>query len=275
MKRYIAILVALLVTNFALAQEEQATVQSVEQENSQTAETEVATLTPEQMWMVANEAYNNGEYARAVELYESILSEQMHSAELYYNLGNAYYKQEMLGKAIVNYNRALRLAPSDEDIIHNLEYATQATKDNIEEIPTFFLITWVRHVRNLMGCNAWTIISLLTFALALITMLVFLLAERMSLRKSSFYCMCVAAIIFLVSTTFAYQTHQALTNSNEAVIMSSAVPVKSSPDRAATDLFVVHEGTKLSLGERIDGWVEIRIADGRKGWVETSRIEII
>ena len=272
MKRYIAILFALLVANFAFAQQEQAE-SSVAQEN--TAATEVAPLTPEQMWMVANEAYNNGEYARAAELYELILGEQMHSAELYFNLGNAYYKQEMLGKAIVNYNRALRLSPADEDILHNLEYATQATKDNIEEIPTFFLITWVRDVRNLMGCNAWTIISLLTLALALLAMLVYLLAERMSLRKSGFYCMCVAALIFTVSTIFAYQTHQALVNSNEAVIMSSAVPVKSSPDRAATDLFVVHEGTKLSLGERIDGWVEIRIADGRKGWIETSRIEII
>lgn len=272
MKRYIAILFALLVANFAFAQQEQAE-SSVEQEN--TAATEVAPLTPEQMWMVANEAYNNGEYARAAELYELILGEQMHSAELYFNLGNAYYKQEMLGKAIVNYNRALRLSPTDEDILHNLEYATQVTKDNIEEIPTFFLITWVRDVRNLMGCNAWTIISLLMLALALLAMLVYLLAERMSLRKSGFYCMCVAALIFTVSTIFAYQTHQALVNSNEAVIMSSAVPVKSSPDRAATDLFVVHEGTKLSIGERIDGWVEIRIADGRKGWIETSRIEII
>ena len=270
MKRYIAIFFVLLITNFAFAQEEPV----VQQENAQATEATTAT-SPEQRWEAANAAYNNGDFARAAELYESILNEQQHSAELYYNLGNAYYKQEMLGKAIVNYNRALRLSPADEDILHNLEYATQATKDNIEEIPTFFLITWVRALRNIMGSNAWTIISLLTLSLTLLAALVYLLAERLSLRKTGFYSMCLAAIISIISTTFAYQTHQALTNSNEAVIMSSAVPVKSSPDRAATDLFVVHEGTKLSLGERIDGWVEIRIADGRKGWIETSRIEII
>ena len=271
MKRYIAIFFVLLITNFAFAQEEPV----VQQEEAQaTVETTIAT-SPKQRWEAANVAYNNGDFARAAELYESILDEQLHSAELYYNLGNAYYKQEMLGKAIVNYNRALRLSPADEDILHNLEYATQATKDNIEEIPTFFLITWVRALRNIMGSNAWTIISLLTLALTLLAALVYLLAERLSLRKTGFYSMCLAAVISIISTTFAYQTYQALTNSNEAVIMSSAVPVKSSPDRAATDLFVVHEGTKLSLGERIDDWVEIRIADGRKGWIETSRIEII
>ena len=274
MKRYIAIFFVLLITNFAFAQEEQVTEQVAQQENSQATETTTLT-SPEQTWEAANAAYNNGDFARAAELYESILGNQLHSAELYYNLGNAYYKQEMLGKAIVNYNRALRLAPSDEDIVHNLEYATQETKDNIEEIPTFFLISWVRAFRNIMGSNAWTIISLLTLVLTLLAALIYLLAERLSLRKTGFYSMCVAAIISIVSTTFAYQTRQALVNSNEAVIMSSAVPVKSSPDRAATDLFVLHEGTKLSLGERIDGWVEIQIADGRKGWVESSRIEII
>lgn len=273
MKRYIAILFTLLATGFAFAQQEPN--EPATQQEVAAAETTIAPLTPEQTWMAANEAYNRGEWARATELYESILSEQKHSAELYFNLGNAYYKQEMLGKAIVNYNRALRLSPADEDILHNLEYATQATKDNIEEIPTFFLIEWVRNVRNLMGCNAWTIISLIALVLTLLAMLIYLLAESLSRRKAGFYSMCVVAIVFLVSTIFAYQSYQALVNSNEAVIMSSAVPVKSSPDRAATDLFVVHEGTKLSLGECIDGWVEIRIADGRKGWIETSRIEII
>ena len=271
MKRYYVILITLLIASLSFAQE----VQTVEQEATETTAVATPSYTPEQAWEAANEAYNNGDYAQAVELYESILSQQQHSAQVYYNLGNAYYKQEKLGKAILNYNRALRLAPSDEDTLHNLEYATHATKDNIEEIPTFFLVTWVRHIRNMMGCNAWTITSLFMLVITLLATLVYLLAERLSLRKIGFYGMCVAAIILLISTTFAYQTRQTLVNNNEAVIMSSAVPVKSSPDRAATDLFVLHEGTKLSLGESIDGWVEIRIADGRKGWIETSRIEII
>ena len=265
MKRYIAIFTAILLANIAFAQE-----QAAEDTQAQALAT-----SPAESWEAANEAYNKGEYSQAATLYESILDSEMHSAKLYYNLGNAYFKQEKLGMAILNYNRALRLAPGDEDIIHNLEYATAATKDQIEEIPEFFLKKWWAAMRNIMGCNGWTIASLAVLALTLAAALVYLLSQVLSLRKVGFYCMCIGMVVFIASTIFACQTRQALVGGGEGVILSSAAPVKSSPDRAATDLFVLHEGTKLTLGEQIDGWAEIRIADGRKGWIETSRIEII
>lgn len=257
----------------ASAQTDEATQQEQTAPTEQSEQT--STADHNTLWDSANAAYNEGNFAKATELYESILADNMHSAKLYYNLGNAYFKQDKLGKAILNYNRALRLAPSDEDILHNLEYATEATKDNIEEIPDFFLTTWVKKVRNLMGCDGWTITSLAMFIVALIGALAYLLAEVIAYRKVGFYTLCIAALLFIVSTIFAYNEREALVNSSEAIIMSSAAPIKSSPDRAATDLFVLHEGTKLTTGESIDGWVEIRIADGRKGWIESSRIELI
>lgn len=263
MKRYIAILITLLAANLALAQEQSAT-------NNQTLPADLNAV-----WSSANTAYNEGDFAEAVELYESILSAGEHSAKVYYNLGNAYYKQEQLGKAILNYNRALRLAPYDEDIEHNLEYATAATKDQIESIPEFFLSRWMGAARNIMGSDGWAAASLVVLAVTLIAALIYLLAQTLSRRKAGFYVMCVGAVMFVVSAVFAYQSRQELIGGGEAVIMSSAVAIKSSPDRAATDLFVLHEGTRLSVGERIDGWAEIRIADGRKGWIEISRIEVI
>lgn len=274
MKRYIALLVSIVLTALtAAAQTDEATQQ---EQTAPTEQSEQVTATDHNtLWDNANVAYNEGDFAKAAELYESILADNQHSAKLYFNLGNAYYKQDKLGKAILNYNRALRLAPADEDIRHNLEYATEATKDNIEEIPEFFLTTWVKKVRNLMGCDGWTIFSYAMLIVALIGALAYLLAEALAYRKAGFYTLCVAALLFIISTIFAYNEREALVNSSEAIIMSSAAPIKSSPDRAATDLFVLHEGTKLTTGESIDGWVEIRIADGRKGWIESSRIEQI
>ena len=269
MKRYIVLFATLFAVIFS------ATAQTAEETTTEPAQQEATATDHNTLWDSANAAYNEGNYSKAVELYEAILADGEHSAKLYYNLGNAYYKQEKLGKAILNYNRALRLAPADEDIRHNLEYATEATKDNIEEIPEFFLISWVRSVRNLMGCDGWTATSLILLIIALTGALAYLLAEAISLRKAGFYTLCVTALLCIIATSFAYNKRQALVNSKEAVIMSTAAPIKSSPDRAATDLFVLHEGTKLTIEESIDGWVEIRIADGRKGWIESSRIELI
>ncbi len=288
MKKYIALFLSLLVICLTVGAQEMAseavsaegsaegsaTEQEASAEATEATTTPVA-ATPEQHWEVANAAYNEGRYTTAVENYEAILADGLHSAKVYFNLGNAYFKQERLGKAILNYHRALRLAPADEDIRHNLEYATESTKDNIEQIPEFFLSTWVRKVRNLMGCNAWTICSLILLAASLAAALLYLLAERITLRKVGFYLMGVGAVLCIISTIFAYNEREALVGGKQAIIMSSAAPIKSSPDRAATDLFVLHEGTLLTIEERTEGWVEVRIADGRKGWIESSRIEQI
>ena len=288
MKKYIALFLSLLVICLTVGAQEMAseavsaegsaegsaTEQEASAEATEATTTPVA-ATPEQHWEVANAAYNEGRFATAVENYEAILADGLHSAKVYFNLGNAYFKQERLGKAILNYHRALRLAPADEDIRHNLEYATESTKDNIEQIPEFFLSTWVRKVRNLMGCNAWTICSLILLAASLAAALLYLLAERITLRKVGFYLMGVGAVLCIISTIFAYNEREALVGGKQAIIMSSAAPIKSSPDRAATDLFVLHEGTLLTIEERTEGWVEVRIADGRKGWIESSRIEQI
>ena len=180
-----------------------------------------------------------------------------------------------MARAILYYNRALRLAPADEDIRHNLEYAEQSTRDIIEEIPEFFLTSWLRAVRNTMSGNMWTIISLVVLVLAVMAALMFLLAQPLRARKAGFYTMVVSGILFVATTAFAISSRNEVVAKTKAVVMSSSVSIKSSPDRAATELFVLHEGTTVSVGEQIEGWVEIRISDGRKGWIEESRIERI
>ena len=151
-----------------------------------------ASLSAEDLWNSANAAYNEGNFEKAATEYEQILLQNLHSAALYYNLANAYFKQGELGKALLNYNRASRIAPSDEDIRHNQEYAEKMTKDSIEKLPEFFLSTWLRQVRGAMSCTAWTILSLVMLVVALTMGLVYLLSQRMSLRKMGFYTMWTA-----------------------------------------------------------------------------------
>jgi len=136
-------------------------------------------------------------------------------------------------------------------------------------------VTWIKQVRGTFSCSAWTVFSLVMLVLALTMALVYLLAQRMSLRKVGFYTMAAAALLFVVTTVFAISERNVLTKRSEAIVMSSAASVKSSPDRSSTELFVLHEGTKVTIGETTDGWAEVRIADGRKGWIEDKRIERI
>lgn len=277
MKRLFIILsISILSVAACLAQTETPAEQSAGPNTKLTpAETSPLSNNPDELWQAANTAYNAGNYAQAEECYTRIVEQGLHSAALYYNLANAHFKQDELGKALLYYNRALRLRPNDEDIRHNLEYAEQSTKDSIEEIPEFFLKTWIKSLRGALSCTAWSILSLVMLIAALSFGLLYLLAQRLSLRKTGFYLMAVTALLFVITTAFAWSERNMLVERSEAIIMNSAVSIKSSPDRSATELFVLHEGTKVTIGEAIEGWAEVRIADGRKGWIEEERIERI
>ncbi len=277
--RLLTIIFSLLISVSAIAQDgavQGATEQAAPQATAaEPTATEPTTTDAEALWDMANTAYNEGNFEKAAATYEQILAQNLHSAALYYNLANAYFKQGELGKALLNYNRASRIAPGDEDIRHNQEYAEKMTKDSIEKIPEFFLTTWLRSVRGAMSCTAWTVLSIVMLAVALVMALLYLLAQRMSLRKVGFYTMAVALLLFVATSIFAISERNQLVGRSEAIVMSTAASVKSSPDRSATELFVLHEGTKVSIGATTDGWAEVRIADGRKGWIEDKRIERI
>ena len=241
---------------------------------AQTADNETA-LTEAQLWDKANTAYINSDFHTAIDVYNQILARGLGSAKLYYNLGNACFKDERLGEAILNYNRALRLAPGNDDIRYNLGVAEAMTKDNIEAIPEFFLASWLRAVRHVMGCTSWSILSLVALLAALGLFLLSLLAQRLPLRKAGFYGTLVAFLLFVVTTWFAAGERHEILDDTQAVVMTASTAVKSSPDKSSTDLFVLHEGTKVTVTDRLDDWCEVVIADGKKGWLERSKIEVI
>lgn len=273
MKRLILVLcLCVLCCGVSWAQDPQAVPPVQEPE---AAETAVAPASPEQLWDAANTAYINGDFRAAAEAYEQLLARGGVSVKLYYNLANACFKENRLGKAVLYYRRALRLAPGSDDIRYNLSVAEARTKDNIERIPEFFFVAWLRGVRQTMGCAAWTVLSLVLLACALALFLLYLLAPRLSLRKAGFYGTLVAGVLFVCATWFAAADRREMLDDSQAVVMTASVAVKSSPDKSATDLFVLHEGTVVRIADRLGEWCEVVIDDGKKGWLEGRKIEVI
>lgn len=226
-------------------------------------------------WKSGNNAYLNGDYKTAIEHYNAIIDGGEYSAKLYYNLGNAYYRAGQIGRAILYYHKTLKLEPDNEDARHNLALAEKGVKDSINSVPEFFLKRWVRTVRNLADCTVWSILSLVIFALLLAMVLLFLLAKRKALRKTGFFVGILALLMFVATTAFAISERNAILSHESGIVIESAISVKSSPDKNATELFVLHEGTKVEINSTVDGWYEVSIADGRKGWLECRSVEAI
>ncbi len=223
----------------------------------------------------ADSAYVHEQYQQAITDYEALLKGGV-SADLYYNLGNAYYRTDNITKAILNYERALLLSPGDADIRFNLQMARSKTIDKITPESEMFFVTWYHSLVNLMSVDAWARTALIALAIAIILVLAYLFSDRMWLRKTGFFGAFFLLVVFVLSNLFAYQQKRKLTNRTGAIIMTTAATVKSTPSKNGTDLFILHEGTRVTITDNsMNGWKEIRVADGKQGWIETKQIEII
>ena len=223
----------------------------------------------------ADSAYIRGQYQQAIKDYEMLLK-QGASADLYYNLGNAYYRSENITRAVLNYERALLLSPGDRDVRFNLQIARAKTIDKIVPESEMFFFTWYRSLVSLMSVDAWAWTALIALALLIVLLLVYLFSERIWLRKIGFFGGFVLLILFALSNLFAWQQKQDLLFRKGAIVISPSVTVKSTPAKNGTDLFILHEGTKVSITDgTMKGWMGIRIADGKEGWIESNMIEEI
>jgi tetratricopeptide (TPR) repeat protein len=221
---------------------------------------------------LANAAYADGRYEEAAAGYEALLAEGP-NATLYYNLGNARFKQGELAQAILNYERALRLEPNHKDAQYNLKFAQSRITDNIVE-QDFFLSSWARVIRNNLRERTWLGLSIGLFLLGLIGILLFLLGREAWLRKTAFHTAWLALLFSLITGLNAASLHQRDTLRNEAIITQGVVNAKSSPDRSGTDLFTVHEGTKVTIRETLGEWCNIRVGNN-EGWIKQQNMERI
>jgi tetratricopeptide (TPR) repeat protein len=223
----------------------------------------------------ANTEYSSGYYDHALELYLSVVEAGFVSAELYYNLGNTYFKLNRIPESILYYERALKLAPGDENTQFNLELARARTIDKIDAIPELFYERWFRLLVNSFHADGWGAISIALLFLTLILTVVFLITARRWLRMISFYLAALFLILSLSTLALAYIQHNQSTAKTEAIVFDPSVTVKSSPSDASIDLFVIHEGSKVSITDQVGEWYEVRIASGSMGWLRMDAVERI
>ena len=223
----------------------------------------------------ADAEYLKGNYQQAIKDYEELLKSGV-SADLYYNLGNAYYRTDNITRAILNYERAYELSPGDEDIRFNLQLARSKTIDKITPASEMFFVTWYHALVHLTSVDRWAFIAVLSIIVALILVLAYLFAPSVRWQKIGFYGAASLLVLFLLANLFAFEQKRQLANSRSAIITSSSVNVMKTPsDKAASD-FVLHEGTKVNIVDTsIKGWRNIRVADGREGWVKDGKMEDI
>ena len=223
----------------------------------------------------ADTEYQKGNYQQAIRDYEEILKNG-ESAEIYFNLGNAYYRTDNITKAVLNYERARLLSPGDDDINFNLQFARSKTIDKITPQSEMFFVTWYKSLVNFTSVDNWAKTGILCIVMALLLVLLYLFGPQLMLRKIGFFGGLAFFVIFLLSNLFAFQQKQALDNRTGAIIISPSVNIKKTPAKNSADQFVLHEGTRVDIIDKgMTDWRCIRVGDGREGWIETKAIEEI
>lgn len=231
--------------------------------------------TPEQVFDEANQAYQQGKYPEAIQKYEQILQSGLLNGELYYNLGNAYYKAGNVSKAILNYERALKWMPNDEDLQHNLQLANLMITDRIEPTPRLFIWDWWDAIKSAFSLTGITWLSYMFFVLLSSSIVLTMLAGSYRLRRvgvvsaaASLFLLCFGLIIFTGKLN-------ALQSTDAAIVTTSIATAKNSPDAKSSDAFVLHSGVKVTITDKVNDWLKIRLADGKVGWLEEKAVERI
>ena len=231
---------------------------------------------PDSLWKAGVEAYTAGNYAQALQDWEDVRATGLMSKELYYNLGNAYFKTGEIAPAILWYERALRLDPSDTDVRYNLDFARAQTQDKIDEVPEIFFEQWGHALCYLLPSNTWAVLGLVFFGLTVLLVLLFLLGRTSSQRRVGFFAAIVTFLLAFLGWDFAQWQRTEAQRQDMAIVMRPVSSVKSSPSaEGAKDLFILHEGTRVKILDNVSGFSNIELADGRQGWIPIGEIEVI
>ena len=223
----------------------------------------------------AKNNYKNKNYEKALKSYKSILKSGYEAADVYYNMGNCYYKLDSIPYAILYYEKAKLLSPNDDDILFNLKIANLKTIDKLDVLPKFFLTEWFDNFIDIFNTDTWAYISISSFIIFLLLILLFFFSRKISLKRLSFYFSLFFLIISFMGFSFSKKQKNKITQHNYAIIITPTVTAKSSPDDSGTDAFIIHEGVKVKLQDKVGEWSEIKLSDGSVGWIKTSDFKII
>jgi len=230
---------------------------------------------PPEVFDSANQLYQESRFPEAKDHYESILANGYESSALYLNLGNTYFRMGNLARAVVNYERGLRIAPGDEDLQFNLSLAGMMTVDRIESTPRLFIWDYWDELKSAFSLQGvfWSAYAAYVLIFILLSVLIF--AGSFTVRRIALFGSIGATMVFLLLLVVGISRHSDFSRTDRAVIMTEIVSVKNSPDISSTDAFVLHAGASVQITDSVGGWVQIRLADGKVGWVEGGEVEVI
>ena len=223
-------------------------------------------------FLTASELYSAGNYREAYDIWVSLYNSGQRSAALCFNIGNACFKMNDIPGSILYFERALLLKPSDEDIDYNLQIARTMVVDKFAEIPEIFFVTWFNFISLSLPSNLWAMISITAFILSLLFISIYFYTARYNLKVLGFWLAVFLMAASIFTLTSSLRNRSLVYHNDHAIIFSPAVNGKSSPDQSGKDLFVLHEGTKVTVEDEVGGWYEIRLSDGNKGWVPSNSL---
>lgn len=225
---------------------------------------------PEEIAVQAEKAYNQKDYKLAIKNYETILAGGYESMRLYYNLGNAYFRNNEIAPAIYYFEKAKKLSPHNEDILFNLEVANSKLVDKIEQVPELFYKRWWKALLNISDINTLAIMTLIFLAIGIVLFAVYFISLKLIVKKIGFFGGLTFIALFGLMFIGTTQRNHYNSNHHEGIIFAPTVNIKSSPDEKSKDIFVLHEGTKVTLLDVLNDWHEIQIVNGSKGWIKAS-----
>lgn len=219
--------------------------------------------------------FSSGSYQEALKIWTDIYNTGYRSSNLDYNIGNAYFKLNNIPAAILFYERAYLLNPADENINYNLQIARTLIVDRFQEIPELFFVRWYNFISLFLSTNSWAKISITSFITCLILLSLYIYSSRYRHKITGFWLAVFFFILSLASLAFTVRNKSLVYDSHKAIISSPLVNGKSSPANSGTDLFILHEGTKVSIEDEVGEWFEVRLSDGNKGWVPANSLSVI
>ena len=219
--------------------------------------------------------FTAGSYKEALQVWTDIYNTGNRSASLDYNIGNAYFKLNNVPQAILFYERAALLKPADEDINYNLQIARTLIVDRFQEIPELFFVRWYNFISLFLSTNSWAVISISSFILSLLFLSLYIYSSGYRQKVFGFWFAIAFFVLAFTSFMLSVKNKSLVYDSYKAIITTPVVSGKSSPDNSGTDLFILHEGTKVTLEDEVGEWLEIRLSDGNKGWVPINSLNKI
>lgn len=235
----------------------------------------VHAISHQELMQRANTAYQQQNYQEAAALYQQIADAGNEGSILFYNLGNAYYKTDEPARALLWYERALRLDPRNEDIKHNIAFVNKQLVDRIDVMPELFITRWWNALSMSLTSNGWAVLSIILGVLVVLSNVLMLVAKRQWLRSVSIPVACISLLFVFFSIFFAHKENVRYEQTPQAIVISPVINAKHTPNEKSNDIFVIHEGLKVEVTDRLNDWLEIKLSNGEKGWVKAKGVEVI